>query len=148
MINRIIRNLSKPYLLPGKILGKIQWLYAGFGYDESKYINEQEQRFSKLSLTYSGTQNELDLLYLSNSDVKAEMSSCHHNLFIALRKKYKFNNILEIGTHGGAGAVLLSTLFPGAKITTIDLPDGHPIFLETYGRNSTNERSEFIRKKG
>ncbi len=147
MINRIIRNLSKPHLLPGKLLGKIQWLYAGFGYDESKYIDEQEQRFSKLNLTYSGTQDELDLLYLSNNDIKVEMSSCHHNLFVAFRKKYKFDNILEIGTHSGAGAVLLSTLFPEAKITTIDLPDNHPIFLETYGRNSTNERNEFIRKR-
>jgi predicted O-methyltransferase YrrM len=147
MINRIIRNLSKPHLLPGKLLGKIQWLYAGFGYDESKYIDEQEQRFSKLNLTYSGTQDELDLLYLSNNDIKVEMSSCHHNLFVAFRKKYKFDNILEIGTHSGAGAVLLSTLFPMAKITTIDLPDNHPIFLETYGRNSTNERNEFIRKR-
>ena len=69
MINRIIRNLSKPHLLPGKLLGKIQWLYAGFNYDESKYIDEQNQRFSKLNLTYSGTQDELDLLYLTNNDI-------------------------------------------------------------------------------
>ncbi len=98
MINRIIRNLSKPYLLPGKLLGKIQWLYAGFGYDEGKYIDEQEYRFSKLNLKFSGTEGELDTLYLTNNDIKVEMSSCHHNLFVAFRKKYKFTNILEIGT--------------------------------------------------
>jgi len=147
MINRIIRNLSKPHLLLGKFLGKIRWIYAGFGYDESKYINEQEQRFLKLNLTYSGTQDELDALYLANNDIDMDMKSCHHNLFVALGKKYKFNNILEIGTHGGAGAVLLSHLFPGAEITTIDLPDDHPIFLETYGRNLHSERNKFIRRR-
>ena len=147
MIDRIVRNLSKPHLIPGKIFGKIQWLYAGFGYDESKYIEEQEERFSKLNLTFSGTQNELEQLYLSNNELKVEMSSCHYNLFVALGKKYKFDNILEIGTHSGAGATLLSILFPESKITTIDLPDDHPIFLKTYDRGSSSKRSEFIRKR-
>jgi len=146
LVSRIIRNLSKPYLLPSKIVGKLQWFYAGLNYNESKYIDEQVERFSKLGLNYSDTQSELDSFYLSNEDCKAEISSCHHNLFVALSKKYKFKRILEIGTHSGVNAILLSSLFPEATITTIDLPDNHPIFLNTYNRDPI-QSVEFIKKR-
>ncbi len=147
MIRRIVRNLIKPHLIPGKAIGKIQRVYAGFRYDENEFITEQEKKFSKIGLDYSSTHSELEAIYEKDSRLKVDMTSCHHNLFVALSKKYKFNKILEIGTHSGSGATLLSILFPDAKISTIDLPDNHPVFLDTYNRSSSKERLCFIKNR-
>lgn len=144
MFKRIIRNLSNPYLLLMKIVKKIVIAYASFNYNKEYYSNKQEELFSYWGLTYIDTVSELKEIYKKNPLLEVKMSSCHHNLFLALSKKHKFKNILEIGTHTGAGAVLLSTIFPEAKITTIDLPDDHSIFSDTYNRSDNNERSIFI----
>ena len=70
----------------------------------------------------------------------------HLIIFAAISKSnYKINNILEIGTHNGKTASILSKLFPTAKITTIDLEDDDPIFKNTYNRN-TNIKS-FIKNR-
>ena len=147
MFERIIKNLLKPQLIPGKLARKIQRFYIEFWYDEKRYIAEQVKNFQEMSLDYFGTVDELNDVYKDDSRIQVEMASHHHNLFVAFSHKYNFKNILEIGTHSGAGAVLLSKIFPDSKITTIDLPDNHPIFLDTYNRNVNKERLDFIKQR-
>ena len=84
-----------------------------------KYLNKvlQSLGFKKYS--------EIDGLY-----------SEHLIIFAAIAKSdYKINNILEIGTHNGRTASILSRLFPKANITTIDLKDNNPTFKNTYKRD-------------
>ena len=70
----------------------------------------------------------------------------HLIIFAAIAKSdYKINNILEIGTHNGRTASILSRLFPKANITTIDLEDNNPTFKKTYKRD-TNFKS-FIKNR-
>ncbi len=147
MIEWIVRNISKPHLIPGKAIKKIQTAYISYFYDENVYIEEQSERFKKLDLNYFETHSVLDKLYKKDDRLKVDMTSCHHNLFVALSKKHQFKNILEIGTHSGAGAVILSRLFPKSKILTIDLPDDHPIYLNTYNRSEKDTRLDFIRQR-
>ena len=44
-------------------------------------------------------------------------------------------DILEIGTFRGKTTLILSKLFPGARIVTVDLPPSDPILLSSYGRH-------------
>ncbi len=70
----------------------------------------------------------------------------HLVIFAAISKSnYKINNILEIGTHNGRTASILSKLFPNANITTIDLDDDDPIFKNTYNRDKNINL--FIKKR-
>ena len=50
--------------------------------------------------------------------------------------------VLEIGTHDGRTALILSRLFPGAEIISIDLPHDDTVFKHTYNRDSSV--NEFI----
>ena len=79
--------------------------------------------------------NELDGLY-----------SEHLIIFSAIaRSNYKIKNILEIGTHNGKTASILSRLFPKAQITTIDLDDHDETFKQTYKRDKNLKL--FIKKR-
>ena len=126
---------------------RLQNLWIDMNYDYEKYEVEQVAFFKELDLDYLESKKILENIYSKNSDLVVEMTSCHHNLFAALSKRFQFKKILEIGTHSGAGAVLLSTLFPEARIVTIDLPDDHPIFEATYGRERKSERGFFLKKR-
>jgi predicted O-methyltransferase YrrM len=50
--------------------------------------------------------------------------------------------VLEIGTHDGGTALILSHLFPDAEIISIDLPSDDSVFEHTYNRDSSVD--EFI----
>jgi predicted O-methyltransferase YrrM len=115
-------------------------------YDYAGVEKEQSDKFDALSLNYLGSKEILAEVYSRKEELQVEMASCHHNLFAALSVR-DFTDILEIGTHTGAGAALLSTLFPSANIDTIDLPDDHPVFEADYGRNSTSDRNLFLKKR-
>ena len=59
--------------------------------------------------------------------------------------------VLEIGTHDGRTALILSRLFPESEIITIDLPSNETGFEQTYRRDNsvnefTNKRDSFIAK--
>jgi len=142
----IIKFLLNPKLLLNRIIDKVVFTYSKIGYSETKYSKEQEVLFKSLNLDYLYSVKKLNDLYNVYPELKDPMASCHHNLFAALSKKFKFEKILEVGTHNGTGAVLLSKLFPESKITTIDLPDNHPVFLTTYSRDKDN-RLDFISKR-
>ncbi len=147
MLNRITKILLKPHLIPLKLLKRLEWLWIEMNYDYEQYETEQIIFFNALGLDYLESKKTLVEMYDQNKDLMVEMKSCHHNLFTALSKNHRFENILEIGTHSGAGAVLLSILFPDAQIETIDLPDNHPVFKSTYGRVRESERRDFINRR-
>ncbi|MDB9865792.1 class I SAM-dependent methyltransferase [Candidatus Thioglobus sp.] len=146
MLKKIVKLLFEPKLLIPKVIDKITFNFSKIGYSESKYLKEQIELFNELGLDYLESANQLRDIYETYPDLKDPMSSCHHNLFAALSRKYKLEKILEIGTHNATGTALLSKLFPESKITTLDLPDNHPLFLSTYSRNSDNGLS-FIRNR-
>jgi len=79
-------------------------------------------------------------------DENNEMFS-EHLVMIASISLFDNNleNILEIGTHDGRAAAILSRLFPDSNIHSIDLPDQDETFLDSYSRQ--NSVNEFIRKR-
>ena len=63
------------------------------------------------------------------------MYSEHLIIFTAISlKNHNIKNILEIGTYDGKTSTILSKLFPFSKVTTIDLNDDDPMFVNTYSR--------------
>jgi predicted O-methyltransferase YrrM len=72
--------------------------------------------------------------------------SWHYHLFAGLKKKIP-GNILEIGTFEGDFANFLSSIFPESKITTVDLPSDHPIFINTYNRSNKKNYDFFLKKR-
>jgi predicted O-methyltransferase YrrM len=143
MLKIVVKVLLNPKLLLSWIVDKVIFTYSKVGYSEARYSKEQSEFFSELGLDYLDSIDMLNHIYETYPELKDPMSSCHHNLFVALSRKFKFENILEIGTYNGTGTALLSKLFPESKITTLDLPDNHPVFLSTYSRNKAN-RLDFI----
>ena len=110
--------------------------------------NEQSQKFKQLGLDYEKSKFDLEKIYKKNPEVKVEMTSCHHNLFASLSDKYDLKDILEIGTHSGSGAALLSMLFSGSMIDTIDLPDDHYYVKSgSYGLQENDKRNSFFNKR-
>ena len=77
------------------------------------------------------------------------MSSEHELIFsaLSLNNKYKFKNILEIGTHDGANTFLLSKLFPSSKIMTWDLDEKNSYFINSYNRANKIFLKKFLLKR-
>ena len=74
------------------------------------------------------------------------MYSEHLIIFAAISKSnLKIKNILEIGTFDGKTATILARMFPDSEITTIDLADKDPLFINSYHRK--NNVKEFIKKR-
>lgn len=155
--------LKKISLLPKKILNKFLAKIISeineIKFSYSKRENKQTKSFKNLGFSESRKfyTDELDKcltkLELPKYDENIGMYSEHLIIFTAL----KFSNlnpkkILEIGTHDGKTASILSTLFPKALITTIDLKDNDPLFKNTYNRKYnheefTNSRNNFLKKR-
>ena len=53
MINSIIHNLKTPHKIPIKIFKKIKFIIDRLNYDQTKYENEKNIKFSNLSLDRS-----------------------------------------------------------------------------------------------
>ena len=146
MLKKIAKVILKPKFIFSRVVAKVIFAYSKVGYSEEEYSKEQAILFSNLKLDYLDSIDKLNTIYKDYPELIDPMTSCHHNLFAALSQKFKLENILEIGTHNGTGTVLLSKLFPQSNITTIDLPDNHPVFLTTYSRDKNN-RLNFIHNR-
>jgi predicted O-methyltransferase YrrM len=143
MLSRIVKSLLKPHQIPSKLLRRVKQLWIDLTYDLEHYEAEQTQFFGALGLDYLESKKTLSEIYDKNPNLIGDTNSCHHNLFAALSKsRPEFKKILEIGTHSGTGAALLSILFPHALVETIDLPDDLPGFESSYGHDET-----FIKKR-
>ena len=64
----------------------------------------------------------------------------HEILFssISIKNNHIIKNILEIGTHDGYNALILSRLFPNSTIDTIDLPMNDSHYVNNYNKNDKN----------
>lgn len=117
-----------------------------FGHVDSNYLEENERALSSLGLRVRRIRSTMEKM---DVDYESASVSWHHHIFAGLSdsiaadetKKVK---ILEIGTHDGSFANFLSEIFPAGEIYTIDLPENHPIFISSYGREADDRRREFV----
>jgi predicted O-methyltransferase YrrM len=114
---------------------------------EATNIQVQEVIFKKNGFDRNNAMQKLELIYQSLFDEpyseSDSLSSEHLIIFSALSlSPHKIRNILEIGTYDGKTALILSALFPKAKIITMDLPADDPAFFNSYSRE--NQLGSFI----
>jgi predicted O-methyltransferase YrrM len=134
MIKKIIINIFYFYKLPKKIFSKINFYITKKNYDEKYFQGEQDKIFERLNLN---RQDGLKKLKIIKKDAKDSlMSSEHETLFssLSINKNIKITEILEIGTFDGMNSLLLSKIFPQAKIDTIDLSYTEDDFKNFYSR--------------
>ncbi len=95
----------------------------------------------------------LETLSFPKYDENLGMYSEHLIIFTAISlSNLNVKKILEIGTHDGKSAAILSSLFPEAFITTIDLNDEDPLFANIYNRKSSlkefiNQRNKILKTR-
>ena len=154
MINQIIDNLTKPHLIPTKIINAIRLNKFKKKYNVRIYEDDQNIKFDKLNLNREKGIFKLNELKQQNSVLNRAMSSEHETLFssISILKKDEVLNILEIGTHDGVNSYLLSMLFDNSKIKTIDLKNEDYDFQNSYNRkenflNFITERDKVIHRR-
>lgn len=150
LITKINNHLRNPLKIPSKILRKINYFLKLKNYNFNFYKNKQDDIFHSCGLNRDeGIQNlnkikkKIDL----NVNTNREMSSEHEIMLssISIKKNIKIENILEIGTYDGFNALLLSYLFPNAKVSTIDLPEDDKDFIASYKRK--DQLIEFIENR-
>jgi len=146
-IKKIIANLSKPNLIPVKILNKLQNIYLRNFYAREKYENEQDKIFLKLGLSRIEGSIKLNRLKSQYSFLEKPMSSEHQNLFASISIKKNIKDILEIGTFDGVNAFLLSQLFEYSQVDTIDLDETNEGFRKTYGREEAEKLKIFCEER-
>lgn len=153
LIKKIFRNIIfYPYNLCKKF-------FLILKIEINEYRNPLKKRYDSLKNSYNACNLKYERDYYITSlnkkllslgfekyDETNGMYSEHLIIFTALAKSNNnIRNILEIGTHNGKTAIILSELFPLANITTIDLKDNDPIFRETYNRNK--DLNSFIKNR-
>lgn len=138
--------LFYPFRFAKKIINYLIMEINEFKYPLSKRYENlissyRECKFDKKREDYISHLNKI--LYQLDFEKYSElegMYSEHLIIFAAISYHHKnIKNILEIGTHNGKTACILSNLFPYAQITTIDLDDNDPIFRNSYKRNKIFE---------
>ena len=146
MINSIIYNLKTPHKIPIKIFKKIKFIIDRLNYDQKKYENEQNIKFSNLGLDRLKVR-KIKKIKSKLNFLNREMSSEHEVLFssISLLNNTKISKILEIGTYDGANAYLLSQIFHNAEIETIDLSKSDDDFKNFYNRK--NNLDAFVKNR-
>jgi len=139
-------KLNIPYLVIRKIFYVFIKYFGFFSIETIKQANY----YSELGLDRTEGLKKLNSILMSNFNnlysEKHNTYSEHLVLFSSISiANEKILNILEIGTFNGQTALILSKLFPKAKITTIDLPSDNQEFVDTYDR--TDSSSKFIRNR-
>ena len=132
----IIRKLIKLYY----------FLRYSLRYDLNFYLEKQIKLYKKNNLDRDVGLNIFQNLKSEFKALETEMHSEHQIIFSALSKskEYKFHNILEIGTFDGTNTLLLSRLFPDAKIFTLDLPTNSDDFKGIYNRKNSSVLNKLI----
>jgi len=153
MINKITHILSKPHLIPGKIVNIIRFNKFKKNYNFKTYEDDQNIKFNQLGLDRQKGIFNLSQIKKQNPVLNRAMSSEHEILFssISLLRKNQTLNILEIGTYDGVNSYLLSLLFKNSKIKTIDLKSKDYDFQNSYNReknfnNFIIQRDKIINK--
>jgi len=146
-IKKVLRNIKYTHKIPKKIIKKIKFYIAKKNYNESYFTEEQNKIFKRLDLNRpEGLKKLQDIKKDMNFENReSAMSSEHEVVFssLSLNNNIKINKILEIGTFDGMNSLLLSRIFPNAKIDTIDLPHTEIDFKNFYDRK--NKVIKFIK---
>ena len=119
---------------------KILIFFSSINYKKDEFESKQTEFFNELGLDRAFG---LDLLNKKKDEfdfLNRSMSSEHEVVFASISKTISPKKILEIGTHDGNNAFLLSKIFCNSEITTIDLPDDHDDFKNFYGRKGNLEK--------
>jgi len=117
--NILFYNLEKDMISNEKSLKK-------FNID----INEIKEIFKKYNISYDD-----------------DYISWHYHIFAGFKKIKEIDKILEIGTYDARFTNYLSHIFSNSKITTIDLPDEDPRFIDSYDRDSKLTLNKFLEKR-
>ena len=147
MFNRIFYIIKNFHKLPLKIYNKLKFNYYKSFVDKDIFINQQIENFSNVNLNWEEGKKKLDEIKKNFNIQSREMSSEHEIVFssISLNKNYEIKEILEIGTFDGINALLLSKIFPNARIDTIDLNYEDYNFKNFYNRE--NKVEKFVKNR-
>lgn len=108
-------------------------------------LYQEFQLYSDRSFLIATLNKTLECLDLDLYSELNGMYSEHLLIFTALSlSDWNPKRILEIGTHDGRTASILSLLFPTSEIVTIDLKDDDPLFSNSYNRSNPNTLNKFI----
>lgn len=115
-------------------------------------VIEQEAAFKSVGLNRSDGLMKLDEVlnecFGSFYDEKDGMFSEHLILIASISASGRdVGSILEIGTFDGRTALILSRLFPHARIVTIDLGQDTSLFKSSYDRESETKKFVATREK-
>jgi len=148
-LNRIIRYVKAPHRAAPALARYLftrhvdQKFYRTF--DQINALRRQSDMYAAMGLNRDDGIRLYDRFVAEYGDIINSSLSEHSYIFSAISAASQpVNKILEFGTYDGVNCLLLSYLFPNAKITTIDLPDDHAIFANTYNRESADARQLFI----
>ena len=146
---KIKKTISIPYRLVKKVYKSITTEINELNIPESKRYENLIHSYNLAGIGEERNQHIerlnkcLESLGYPKYNEDEGMYSEHLLIFSALANtSFKPNNILEIGTHDGRCASILAKLFPLSNITTLDLSDDDPIFLNSYNRQEY--ANEFI----
>ena len=95
-----------------------RWRISKFSQSETEA--EQSERFRVLGLDWRESRKGVENLLGKDLDIFSHRSE-HYELLFGISKRDKPKKILEIGTATGEFSVFLATIFPDAKVHTIDL---------------------------
>jgi len=143
---KIIRKLIN---FKDGVIRKIFFFFFIKKYNYLKYHTKQVNIFKTLNLNRQLGKEKLNLTFkdINFHSSKRSMSSEHEVFFSSLSASndFKINKILEIGTHDGFNSLLLSHLFPNAKVDTIDLQSSDKNFINFYDRKYKID--DFLKKR-
>lgn len=138
------------YLDPRRYARRLRRLRALRAYDLPRIEAEENAKFRALGLDRQAARPHLDaaLRQIGSApyDDLTGTDSIHWLIFAALSlspRAATIRDILEIGTFRGKTALLLKTLFPEARVTTVDLPTSDPIMQQTYRRDTPEQLAEY-----
>jgi predicted O-methyltransferase YrrM len=131
----------------GKPLREAALLRHRLRYSEISAAEEQNRIFSEWGLSRPQGVAAVEHVLAAHPELAGSMQSEHYVLFGAISASRKPARILEIGTFDGRGTAMLAALFPAAQIDTLDLPDDHPMFKDSYKRRDDAVRHAFIHKR-
>ena len=134
LFTKILNNLARPHKIPKKILNKYNYYFSYKKYNQNFFEEEQNKIFEHFGLN---RQEGIKKLISTKKDLDfklkdSEMSSEHEVIFSSLSysKNKSFTDILEIGTFDASTALLMTKIFPGANIKTLDLNTNDEIFFK------------------
>ena len=152
-----MKIITRAFRLPNWLLRKYRILKSDTIDNKLLLESAQAELFHNVGLSRNDGIRKLEAACLEifgrRYDESDGMFSEHLVLLSAIscNMDLKIRSILEVGTFDGRTAGLLSKLFTGASIVTIDLPDESEEFTDIYQRSDTamsfaEKRNQFISK--